>query len=86
MDPNAGPSRLQFAPLPFSLDTSCPVALPAKQHTGPQGLSIMWVMHSVRSDSSGPIASPTENHVAFIRRRYLETLFLSDVSRTVSHH
>lgn len=66
----AGPSRLP-AKLPFFLDFSCPVALPSRSIGGTP-----WPF-----EHCGPASH--EPPIVFLRRRYLETLFLSDVSHLI---
>jgi hypothetical protein len=75
----AGPSRLVLQALPFTLDSTCPVALPSK----PVGGTI-WPFECCGPDTY--LELNEERPAAFLRRRYLETLFLSDVSGLIILH
>jgi len=66
----AGPSRLaEVSPLAFELDTSCPSTLSHKPI-----VDQLWPF-----EISGP-STVDQNASSFIKRRYLETLLLPDVS------
>ncbi|WWC92137.1 uncharacterized protein L201_007091 [Kwoniella dendrophila CBS 6074] len=56
--------------LPFRLDLTCPIALPSKPLT--TGLDWPYV-------TAGPSTYPEETTETFIKRRYYETLYLSEV-------
>ena len=68
--PTAGPSRSSpIAPLVFGIDFSCPIPLSHKPITGQA-----WP-----SEVYGP-SFHDEDANEFVRRRYLETLLMPDVS------
>ncbi|KAK4688273.1 hypothetical protein P7C73_g1833, partial [Tremellales sp. Uapishka_1] len=78
-------ARDSLQPLPFHLDLTCPITLPCRStpssdwpfalaQVGPLvSLALLISMHR------GPSHAPQEPLQAFVKRRYLETLFLSDL-------
>ncbi|ORY35843.1 hypothetical protein BCR39DRAFT_512485 [Naematelia encephala] len=70
--PQLGSINLQ--PLPYKIDTACPITLPTKPVIGSQ-----WPFLT-----AGPALAPEEPIAEFIRRRYLETLYLSDLLAPLS--
>jgi hypothetical protein len=67
--PLAGPSRLPIEPMAFNLDLACPSALSHKPVSGSQ-----WPFNTF-----GPATLQHEETASFVRRRYLETLFIPEV-------
>ncbi|RXK41767.1 hypothetical protein M231_01002 [Tremella mesenterica] len=65
----AGPSKIQLKPLSLSIDFSCPINLPPKAHTG----------HAWVNPHAGPCIAPHEILDTYVRRRYLETLYLPEI-------
>ncbi|WVQ85884.1 hypothetical protein IAT38_008052 [Cryptococcus sp. DSM 104549] len=61
-------------PLPWTLDLSCPLPKPAKPLTG-----VAWPFAV-----AGPSCLPDEAPDAFIKRRYLETLYLPEILSPLS--
>jgi len=71
--------------LSYSLDLSCPLALPPRASSSvPWPYPIAWVSGNFRAYDSGPSIQPTPDAASYLRRRYLETLLLSDVSPSVT--
>ncbi|GMK54486.1 hypothetical protein CspeluHIS016_0110720 [Cutaneotrichosporon spelunceum] len=64
------PAALVFAlpPLPFLLDLTCPIPLPARAATNP------WT-----SAVAGPSAAPDETLASYVARRYYEGVYLGEM-------
>ncbi|EIW69826.1 hypothetical protein TREMEDRAFT_61596 [Tremella mesenterica DSM 1558] len=65
----AGPSKIQRKSLSLSIDFSCPINLPPKAPTG----------HTWVNPHAGPCIAPHESLEIYVRRRYLETLYLPEI-------
>lgn len=70
------PSKHEVGPLKYELENTCPPALSHKPVMGTP-----WP-----HDICGSLSVPQESGLSFLKRRYLETLYLPDVSLSTEHY